>query len=425
LSFAPAKRRPHLRDLARKLSAKEESNVTLISLQSPRPEPVRGPPWLALGFRPFFLMAGIGAVGLMAAWLGTWGSGPGFDGYYGPLGWHSHEMLFGYTTAVIAGFLLTAVRNWTGIDTLRGPALGALAGVWLAARLLALLAGEPMPGYVTAAVDLAFLPLLAVALAGPLLRAKHKINLVFLPLLGAMALANLLVHLEALGIARTAGQGNGLMLNAILLLVMIVGGRVIPFFTEKAIPGAVARHFPWLDWLGFGALLSLAAAELLWPRPELIAGLSLLLALTQSLRLAGWHDRRAWSIPILWVLFTGYGWLAVGFLLKGLGAAGLLAPPLALHALTTGGIGVLTLGMMARVALGHTGRHLASAPLMNLAFVLINLAAAARSLGPLLLPQWYVTWVHGAGGLWILAFAIFSLIYAPILLRPRADGRPG
>jgi len=378
-----------------------------------------------LGFRPFFLLAGLGAAALMLVWLASWGGGAGFQGYYGPLGWHSHEMLFGYATAVIAGFLLTAVRNWTGVDTLQGYALGALAALWLAARLLALLPRDWLPEYLMAVVDLAFLPLLALALARPLLQTAAKNNLLFLPLLAAMALANLLVHLEALGVATTASRGNGLMLNLILLLMMIVGGRVIPFFTERAIPGAVARRSPWLEWLGFGALLSLTATELLWPRASLVAGLSLVLAVSQLLRLAGWHRRRVWSIPILWILYAGYAWLVAGLLLKGLGTAGLLAPNLAVHALTTGGIGVLTLGMMARVALGHSGRPLESARLTNLAFVLINLAAAARSLGPLLLPQWYLTWVHGAGGLWILGFAIFSLVYAPILLRPRADGRPG
>jgi len=399
--------------------------MAVIPLQTPSPQGATGPVWLALGFRPFFLLAGLGAVALMTVWLATWGGGLGFDGYYGPLGWHSHEMLFGYATAVIAGFLLTAVRNWTGLDTLRGPWLGALAGLWLAARLLALLPPGWLPAYLTAAVDLAFLPLLALALAGPLLRAGKTNNLVFLPLLAAMALANLLVHLEALGMAGTAARGNGLMLNLILLLMLIVGGRVIPFFTEKAIAGAIARQTPWVERVGFGALLALAGTELLWPRPELVAGLSLTLALSQLLRVGGWYQKRVWSIPILWVLYTGYGWLILGFLLKALAAMGLVAPHPPLHALTTGGIAVLTLGMMARVALGHTGRTLESARLVNLAFVLLNLAAAARSLGPLLLPQWYTTWLHGAGGLWILAFGLFSVVYAPILVRPRADGRPG
>lgn len=399
--------------------------MPIVSLQTPSAQAAAGPVWLALGFRPFFLLAAAAGVLLMTVWLATWGGGAGFEGYYGPLGWHSHEMLFGYATAVIAGFLLTAVRNWTGVDTLRGAWLGALAGLWLAARLSALMPTHWLPGYLTAAVDLAFLPLLALALAGPLLKAASKNNLIFLPLLTVMALANVLVHLEALGMAQTANRGTGLMLNLILLLMMIVGGRVIPFFTERAIPGAAAKTIPWLEWLGFGALLTLAAVELLWPQPELVAAVSLILAVSQLLRLGAWYHKRVWSIPILWVLFTGYGWLIIGFLLKSLAAFGMLPPHPPLHALTTGGIGVLTLGMMARVALGHTGRPLESARLVNLAFILLNLAATARSLGPLLLPQWYATWVHGAGGLWILAFALFTLVYAPILLRPRMDGRPG
>jgi uncharacterized protein involved in response to NO len=149
------------------------------------------------------------------------------------------------------------------------------------------------------------------------------------------------------------------------------------------------------------------------------------LALVQALRLAGWHDRRVWGVPILWVLYTGYGWLALGFLAEGLAALGRFPPSAATHALTAGAVGVLTLGMMARVALGHTGRPMRSAVAVDGAFVLANLAAGVRVLGPWLWPAWYPGWILLAGLLWVLAFAVFTLVYAPILLRPRVDGAAG
>jgi uncharacterized protein involved in response to NO len=395
-----------------------------LKIEPNRPPKVQGYAPYALGFRPFFVLAGVSAALLLLLWLAAWRGRFPVGDYYGLVGWHSHEMLFGYAGAVIAGFLLTAVRNWSGIDTLSGGPLAALAGLWLMGRLLALLPG-PFPPLAIALVDLAFLPLLAVALSGPLWKGKQKINRMFLPLLGAMTLANILVHLEALGMAQTAARGTGLMLNLIVLLVVIVGGRVIPFFIEMAVSGAKPKSSPRIEQFSFGALLLLILLELLYPENRLLAPLALAVALTQALRLRQWHARGIWSIPILWVLFTGYAWLVLGFVLKGLAAVGFFAPNQVVHALTVGGIGVLTLGMMARVSLGHTGRPMRSSRFINLAFVLLNLAALSRVFGPLVLPSRYGLWIDLSGGLWILSFVIFAFVYIPILIRARADGRPG
>jgi uncharacterized protein involved in response to NO len=252
------------------------------------------------------------------------------------------------------------------------------------------------------------------------------VNRLFLPLLLAMALANGLVHLQGLGLLNTAQRGQDLMVNLILLLIVFIAGRVIPFFTEKAVAGSTPQNRVQLERWAFGWLIALTTLQLLMPRADLpLALLSAGVALSQALRLWGWHDKGVWRIPILWVLYTGYGWLVLGFTLKALSHLGLFAPNLALHALTLGGFGVLTLGMMSRVALGHTGRAMQSATATNLAFVLLNLGALARVFAPLLMPQNYIGTVHLAGGLWLLAFGIFTLTYAPILVRPRADGRPG
>jgi uncharacterized protein involved in response to NO len=377
----------------------------------------------ALGFRPLFLCAGTAGALLLPLWLAVWSGTLLPNPYYGGIGWHSHEMLFGYSAAVLAGFLLTAVRNWTGIDTITGKPLAALAGVWLAGRILPFL---PVPGEIIALVDLAFLPLLVVALSKPLWKGSNKVNRFFIPLLGGMAIANLLMHLQALGFTEaSAGSGIILMRNLVLLIILLVTGRIMPFFTERAIMGSTPRNRKPVEQASFGVLLALAAAELFLTGSWVVGLLAAAFVLIQVVRMAGWYDKRIWGIPLLWVLYTGYFWLILGYSMLALSAFDLAAANLALHAITVGGIGVLTLGMMARVALGHSGRPLESAPIINLAFILLNLAAAIRVLAPIAAPQMYMTWVHLSGGIWALCFLIFCAVYIPILVKPRIDGMPG
>jgi uncharacterized protein involved in response to NO len=360
----------------------------------------------------------------MALWLWRWETGALAGGYYGAIGWHAHEMLFGYTVAVIAGFLLTAARNWTGQPTATGGALAALAVLWLAGRLAPLVPG--LPGPAVAVADLAFLPALGAALAGPLWRGRSRVNRVFVVFIAAMTAADLLVHLDGLGLTTgTAAAGRQLMVDVVLLLILVVGGRVMPFFTERAVAGAAPRSRPLVDRTGFALMGALLLAELMRPGGVAAGGLALALALIQAVRVAGWHHPGVWRIPILWVLYTGYAWLVVGFALRGLAAFGLLPATLALHALTAGGIGVLTLGMMARVALGHTGREMRAPRLVGVGFGLLNLGALFRVAAPLAWPGAYGVWVLTAGGLWIAAFLAFAMVYTPVLVRPRVDGAPG
>ncbi len=379
---------------------------------------------LALGFRPFFLLAALGAIALVTAWTLLWHRGLVPEAYYGRIGWHSHEMLFGYAVAVVAGFLLTAVRNWTGIETPVGAPLGGLALLWLAARVLPWF--PDTPPLLIAAADLAFLPLLALGLARPLWEGRNKVNRVFLPLLLAMTGANALIHSDALGLTvNLAGTGSYLMLDLLLILVLLVAGRVMPFFTERAVPGAKAVIRPWVERLTFVLALALAGARLGAAAAPVVSALAFGLALVQAARIAGWYHRGIWGIPILWVLYTALGWLVLGLGLEAAAGWGLAAPNLALHALTVGSIGTLTLGMMARVTLGHTGREMCAAPAVTAAFVLVNLAAAARVLGPMVWPRVYPGWVLISGICWILAFTLFVFIHGPMLVRPRVDGRPG
>ncbi len=385
----------------------------------------------ALGFRPFFLGAGAAAVLLMAVWLAVLAGHLSPPGYYPGTTWHAHEMLFGYVGAVIAGFLLTAVRNWTGMPTPTGRWLAGLFGVWLAARVAPFL---PVPGVAIAVLDLAFFPLLALGLLRPLWRGDNRTNRVFLALFAAMTLASLLVHLDALGLAtRTAPAGDRLMLDLALLTLLIVAGRVMPFFTERGVAGAKAEVRRSVEVLTFTLAPALALAHLLalLPRPwgglavTLGAALAAGLAVVQVLRFWGWQDPRAWRNPMLAVLYAGYLWLMTGLALDALAGLGWLAPFPAMHALTVGAFGVFTLGMMVRVTQGHTGRLVATSPATNVAFVLVNAAALARVLPPLVDPAEYGTWLVVSGVLWILAFGVFLWVYGPMLMRPRIDGRPG
>ncbi len=380
-------------------------------------------PVLALGFRPFFILASVGAALLILLWIPIWMGRVGGHHYYGPVGWHGHEMLFGYVPAVIAGFLLTAVRNWTGINTPTGTPLAALALLWLLGRILPLLPGTPP--LLVAAVDLAFLPALALMIRPALWQGKQRVNRLFVPILLVMAVANLLVHLGTLGVTSTGALGTSTMMHLVVLLLVIIGGRVIPFFSRAVLPGYEPRSLPYVEYGGTVTLAAVILAEVAALPPWVTALAAALFALSQLARVLVWHDRRVWSTPILWVLYAGFFWIAVGYALYALAVTGLAPIGAARHAVTVGAIGTVTLGMMARVSLGHTGFPIRPAKVVEISFVVLNLAALARVFGVMLVPERYLFWIHLSGGLWILCFAVFAVAYVPILLRPRADGKPG
>jgi uncharacterized protein involved in response to NO len=378
----------------------------------------------ALGFRPFFLLAGWLAILLMAFWVPVFVGGVASDIYYAQIDWHSHEMIFGYTVAVIAGFLLTAVRNWTNTPTPSGLPLAGMGALWLIARILPILVAI-FPRWLIAAADLAFLPTFAIGIAVPLLKNNEKQNLIFLPLLAVLWSADLLVHADVLGLApNLARKGVFLGLDVIILVIVIMGGRVIPFFTERAL-SVVLKRWRIVEWLSPVSVILFLVAELFRPDSVTSASLAALAACANGARLAGWYTPRYWRVPLLWVLHLGYGWIVVGFYLKAGTALGLVPPQFTIHAFTVGGIGVLTLGMMARVSLGHTGRPLKVGAAMTTAFVLINVAAVGRGLLPPFFPQFFSQLIVASGAFWIAAFTIFIIVYTPILIQPRVDGRPG
>lgn len=387
------------------------------------PAPPRPISLLALGFRPFFLMAGIGAVLMLLAWLGMLNGLLPYPAYLVGPTWHAHEMLFGYTAAVIAGFLLTAGRNWSNIPTPTGLPLGALALLWLGGRLAPWLG---LPPGAAALIDLAFFPALTAALWRPLWNGPNPVNRAFIALLAGMTLANLSVHLDALGLLTGGAQrGQRMMLDLVLLTILLVGGRVMPFFTERGLGNARPVSRRWVEQLTFGLAMAMLAAHLLWPQGQVGAALAILLGGVQLIRIGGWYDGRVWRTPMLAVLYGGFFWLALGLMLDALPAFTALAPNRLIHSLTIGAIGVLTLGMMARVSVGHTGRAMQAERLTVVAFMLINLTAALRALGPLLYPAGYDIWLTLSGICWSLAFLLFLWVHAPMLVSPRPDGLPG
>lgn len=381
-------------------------------------------PLFALGFRPFFALAGLSGLILILLWnalfKGTWTTG----NYFTPTYWHAHEMLLGYSVAVIAGFLLTAVKNWTGKQTLTGDKLAGLCLLWLYGRIVPFYANL-LPDILIALTDLAFLPLLAYHITKPIVESEQNQNLIFTGLLLLLTCGNGLVHSEMLGLANTAWFGLQLVVGTIIVLILVMAGRVFPFFTERGLPGTLAIRNPQFDNWSVGSAALVFGLQMFGVSGSLLALPALLAVIINCARVAGWYVQKIWYVPLLWVLYVGYGWIILGFALTALSAYSLIQPSLSLHAFTLGGIGMLTLGMMARVALGHTGRALRASNTIAIAFVLINVAAFFRILLPIALPNWYETLIYGSTLAWLAAFSLFIFVYGPILTSARIDGKEG
>lgn len=388
--------------------------------------------FLSIGLRPFFLLAGLYACAAMAVWLAWLGLGfapfPAASGSAAvPIAiWHGHEMVFGYAAAVIAGFMLTAVPNWTASRPLRGTPLAALALLWLAGRIVVWLSGI-LPAAVVATIDLAFLPALAATVGVPLIRARAFRNIIFLGLLAVAFSGNAMVHLELLGwSADTARAGNLLGLNLVVLLITIVGGRIVPAFTGNWLKArgiaATVRRRPPLDALAIAATALVLVLELAGAADVLTGIVALAAAVLHLARMAGWQTRFVLGEPIVWILHLGYGWLVVGFLCKALAAlGGVIIPASAMHALSVGAVGSMTLGVMTRATLGHTGRALRVAPAIAIAYLLVSLAAVLRIAGPTLFAEVTSGVMLFSGLLWVLAFGVFVAKYWIILTGPNAS----
>ncbi len=379
------------------------------------------------GFRVFFLLAGLVAVASVGAWYLITGHGAEIPFAVAPVIWHGHEMVFGYAAAVIAGFLLTAAPGWTGRDRVHGAPLALLALLWLLGRL-AYWFSAWLPVGLVAVVDLAFLPaLLAALLPGWLARGARR-HLVFVVFLGLLACGNLLVHLDSLGVAwADPGQGLRLAIATVVLLIAVVGGRIVPSFTLNALrrrdATASLRRPPWLDRATVAATAGFVIAETFLPGSPAAGLVALAAALLHAVRQAGWRPLSTWREPLLWILHVGYAWLAIGLAAKGLAAlTDWLPDVLAMHALTVGAIATMTVAVMTRAGLGHTGRPLVAPKPVVAAYLALTGAAVVRVFGPLVLPDAAATTTEISALLWVSAYALICLVYGPILTRPRVGG---
>ncbi len=394
----------------------------LMQLDEPEPAPSRSEFALwRLGFRPFYLLASSFAALSIPVWSLQFSGWLGHAYLQGPI-WHAHEMIFGFALAVVVGFLLTAGRNWTNLPTPTGARLAALAALWLAARILVL---TPF-GWAAAVVNAAFPLAAAVALAIPFIAAGNRRNYFFPVLLAMMSLASLAVHLDQLGVIHLPGMiGIQVALDIMLFIVTVMGGRVIPMFTNNGVPGAAATRRPLIEKLALGSVLALLAADLAHVEGAVLAALAVVAALAHLSRWVLWQPWRTLRTPLVWVLHTAYLWIPVHLALRAAAALGWLAPTFATHALTVGAIGGMIIGMMTRTARGHTGRPLRADRWEVVCYVLVLLAALVRVFVPLLAPALTVHAVLCSAVLWSAGFGLYAVRYWPVLTRPRLDGKPG
>jgi len=404
----------------------------------------------ASGFRPFF----IAAAGLSGLAISYWillflGIMPATDlNYYPPLIWHMHEMVYGYTGAVIAGFLLTAVSNWTGFATLRGWSLAILFSIWLGARCLPFLGADFI--WLVALLNPLFFIYLGLAIAIPIIKSGNNRNLFVVVITLILAISNATLHANLLGlfsssifsspIFNSASFNNPMIANTAiaiafylqLLLIIIIAGRVFPMFSANGLGGIYSpKKYKWLEIASVLSFLMFAIANIIDQSgqklaPSILLFFAMLVVAFHSLRVAGWFHWRIWTKPLIWVLHAGYYFLIVGALLIGISAYYPEVRVPGLHAMLAGGLGLITIGMMARVSLGHTGRSIQQPnKLISLVFILVANAALARVFLPLVSPKLYLLSLKLSAVLWSLGFLLFLALYFRALMTRRLDGAPG
>ncbi len=403
-------------------AAMKPSILPILPTAAARRAAPAGWPLFRLGFRPFYLGAAVFACLAVPLWLALFLGWVSLDLGVAPLLWHAHEMLFGFGVAVIAGFLLTAGKAWTALSTPRGAALGALAGVWLAARLAPLVA----PYAVYAALDMLLLPALAAVLVNVLLRANNRRNLPLAGILLGLALTNGVFHLAVLGLLDLAPvRALHAALGWIVMIECVMAGRVIPAFTSAVTPGLNLKIQPRVEQVTL-ALTALALAAWVVAAPAAFTATAFAAA-------AAAHLKRQWSWrpavtrhrPILWILQAAYAWIPVGFALLAAAQLGWVSVSAGVHALAVGATGGLIIGMVTRTARGHTGRPLVASRAEVLAYGLVMAAAVLRVLLPIVAPQWLVLSLLGAALAWSAGFALYLAVFTPWLLTTRLDGKDG
>lgn len=385
---------------------------------------------LAHPFRLFFLLTGIYAIVAVFGWVAFLFGGWPIPVGWSPLQWHSHEMLYGFVSAAIAGFMLTAMTNWTGARPLQGTRLLGLAALWLAGRVAMWMAGW-LPGWLVAVLDLAFLPVLAIYVGRVLIAYKNRRNFVLVATLALLFFGNLVMHIGFMTgktVLLQFGQQHGF--NLILILIVIIAGRITPAFSANWLRlhnknPLTIKTFRSLEILSLASVALLMVVDI-FPLPiQVKGGVALLAALINGARLIGWSGWTTIREPLLWILHLAYLWVVVALMLRGVSSFNdIVSHSLWQHALGVGGIGTLILGVMTRVAMGHTGRPLKLLRFAVLAYIAIIISTILRLLAATGAMD-YRLGVGFSAATWVVAFGLFVALYAPVLTSPRLDGKPG
>lgn len=394
----------------------------------PRIRPGHGPAVLGYGFRPFFFAAALWGVVSMLLWIPTIVGMPVLATAFEPLRWHAHEMLFGFVGAAVCGFLLTAIPNWTGRLPLQGMPLLGLALLWLAGRVAVAISAVIGAGP-AAVIDLSLWVVLLGVVLREIFAGKNWRNL---PMAGALALflvANALMHAELLGWGDTGALGWRLGIAVIVMLIVLIGGRIVPSFTRnwlaKRGPGPLPAQFGGVDRATMAGTLVAVLAWTVLPEEPVTGVLAALAAVLNAVRLGRWQGQRTAAEPLVLILHLGYVWIPIGLAFL---AASILMPAFpalaAIHAFGAGAFATMMLAIMTRATLGHTGRTLHAGAATSVIYLLVTLAALLR-LGATFVPALYTPLLHSSGGAWIAAFALYLAVYGPMLLSPRPDGKPG
>lgn len=379
------------------------------------------------GFRPFFLGAALFAVFSMIYWMCIYvfNFSPHLISF-SPVLWHAHEMVFGYSIAVITGFLLTAITNWTGIQTLHGPSLLILFLLWIMARILAISENTFSIGWMVA-TDCAFMIFLIYSVAYPIFISRKWKQLGILSKLIFLFLSNILFYAGVLNNV-TEWQQWGLYTGfyIIISLILVLGKRVIPFFIERGVDKPVKiQSWRWLDISSLVLFIAFLITDVFLKHEILTTILAGTLFIIYSIRMMGWYTYGIWEKPLLWIIYIAYGWIVLGFGLKVAVFIFAVSPFLSIHAFAVGGIGMMTIGMMSRVSLGHTGRDVyKEPPILFWIFIVLLAGTIVRVIIPIFDPTHYLLWIGLSQVLWIISFLVFLVVYFPILISPRIDGKP-
>lgn len=384
----------------------------------------QGLAFLSYGFRPFFLAGALYSGLAIAIWMPVYFGELTLHTAFAPLDWHIHEMLFGFLPAVIAGFLLTAIPNWTGRPPVRGNLLLLMAVVWVCGRVAVACSGQ-IGWRAAMLVDASFLLLAGAVAAREVLAAKNLRNMRVVALVLLLFACNIAFHIEV-HVQGAADYSVRAGIAIIVLLISVIAGRIVPVFTRiwlmRRPQGAMPVPFSRFDGLAVALGALALVAWVVQPDGMLTGGLCLVAGLFHFARLVRWAGYRTWANKILVILHIGYAFVPLGFVLAGMSAFGVVGISAAIHAWMAGGAGIMTLAVMSRASLGHTGRPLVASAPTQACYILVVVAALAR-IAAVLVPAWSSGLIYLAAACWCLSFIGFALSYAPAFLTIRLDER--